>query len=212
MKKYRTKSYANGGVNPKDKAAAKPIAKTRAQEVEEAKMVGARRAEDLKISEDIKKDVRSEVGPGAGRPSTNKGNVTLSTAKTQAISKGGDRKPDVQKYTRGELAAQFSGQKQQPVYLKGETLGYAPGREISTGAGFTAKPSMPSRGVQKSGAPTPAAEAAKPALSAEMQRRVEAGNERSRAIGKEVFDFTMEDARRRGLRLKNGGVIPKKKK
>lgn len=151
----KVKKYKNGGVNPKNKAAGKPIAKTRAQEIEEAKMVGARRAEDLKIAEDIKKDIRSEVGPGTGRPSTNKGNVTLSTAKTQAISKGGDRKPDTQKYTRGELAAQFGGRKQQPIYRTGETLGYAPGREVKSGAGFTAKPSMPSRGVQLSGLPKP---------------------------------------------------------
>lgn len=212
MKKYRTKSYAKGGTNPKSKAAAKPIAKTRAQEVEEAKMVGARRAEDLKIAENIKKDVRSEVGPGAKRPSTNTGNVTLSTAKTQAISKDGIRKPDSQKYTRGQLAAQFGGEKQQPVYLKGETMGYAPGREISRGAGFTAKAAMPSRGVQKSGVPTPAPKTTRPALSAEMQRRVAAGEDRSRAIGKQNLEFTLEDARRRGLKLKYGGMMPKKKK
>lgn len=212
MKKYRTKSYAKGGTNPKAKAAAKPVAKTRAQEVEEAKMVGTRRAEDLKIAENIKKDVRSEVGPGAGRPSSNTGNVTLSTAKTQAISKDGIRKPDSQKYTRGQLAAQFSGEKQQPVYLKGETMGYAPGREISRGAGFTAKAAMPSRGVQKSGAPTAAPKTTRPVLSAEMQRRVAAGEDKSRAIGKQNLEFTLEDARRRGLKLKYGGMMPKKKK
>jgi hypothetical protein len=208
----KVKKYQAGGVGPKNKAAAKPIAKTRAQEVEEAKMVKGRRAEDLKIAEKIKKDVRSEVGPGTGRPSSNTGNVTLSTAKTQTISKDGVRKPDSQKYTRGQLAEQFSGQKQQPVYLKGETMGYAPGREISRGAGFTAKASTPSRGVQKSGVPTPAAKTSKPALSAEMQRRVAAGEEKSRAIGQKNFEFTMEDARRRGIRLNNGGMIPKKKK
>jgi hypothetical protein len=217
MKKYRTtKKYQEGGIGPKNKkkveaAKEKTSAayETRAQEVEQAKMVGTRRAEDLKIADKIKKDVRSEVGPGAGRPSSNKGNVTLSAAKTQTISKDGVRKPDSQKYTRGQLAEQFSGQKQQPVYLKGETMGYAPGREISRGAGFTAKASMPSRDVQKSEVPTPAAKNTKPALSAEMQRRVAAGEDKSRAIGQKNFEFTMEDARRRGIRLNNGGMLPK---
>jgi hypothetical protein len=208
------KYVAGGPVDPKSKSknVAGSSTKSRAQEIEESKMIAKRESEDRTIAENIKKDVRSEVGPGSGRPSSNKGNVTLSTAKTQNISKDGVRKPDSQKYTRGQLAEQFSGKKQQPVYLKGETMGYAPGREISRGAGFTAKASMPSRGVQKSGVPTPTAKTSKPALSAEMQRRVAAGEDKSRAIGQKNFEFTMEDARRRGIRLNNGGIIPKKKK
>jgi hypothetical protein len=208
------KKYQAGGIGPKKKAAAKPLAKTRAQEIEESKMVGARRAEDLKIAEKIKKDVRSEVGPGSGRPSSNKGNVTLASAKSQKITEDGVNygRFKAGKFSRAELVDQFSGKKQQRIYRKGQTLGYAPEREVSSGAGFTAKASMPSRGVQKSGAPTAAPKTTKPALSAEMQRRVAAGEEKSRAIGQKNFEFTMEDARRRGIRLNNGGMIPKKKK
>ena len=214
MKKYRTKSYAKGGTNPKAKAAAKPVAKTRAQEVEEAKMVGTRRAEDLKIAENIKKDVRSEVGPGAGRPSSNTGNVSLATAKTQKITEDGVNygRYKAGKLSRAELVDQFSGKKQQRIYRKGQTLGYAPEREVSSGAGFTAKAAMPSRGVQKSGAPTAAPKTTKPAISAETQRRIEAGKGRGYTIGKQVGEATLEDARKRGMPLKYGGMIPKKKK
>lgn len=136
------KSYANGGVGPKGKAAAKPIAKTRQQEIEESKMVGARRAQDLKIADRIKKDVRSEVGPSMEnrRPSGNKGNVTLSSAKSQKITEDSQvnyGRFKEGKFSRAELVEQFSGQKQQPIYRKGQTLGYAPEREISSGRGFT---------------------------------------------------------------------------
>jgi len=141
MKKYRTKAYANGGVGPKGKAATKPIAKTRKQEIEEAAMVSKRESEDRATAERIRTDVRSEVGPGQGRASRNTGNVTLGMAKSQEITKGGSRTPA--KYTRADLAAQFGGQKMQPIYLKGETLEYAPGREISRGAGFTMTPVKP---------------------------------------------------------------------
>lgn len=144
MKKYRTASYANGGVGPKKKTAAAGAMKTREQEIEEGKMVAKRKAEDLKTAEKIRVDVRAEVGPGKGRASRNVGNVPLSMAKTQEITSGGTRTPA--KYTRGELAAQFGGQKQQPIYLSGETLGYAPEREISRGAGFTMKPRKMSYG------------------------------------------------------------------
>jgi len=208
------KKYQAGGIGPKKKAAAKPLAKTRAQEIEESKMVGARRAEDLKIAENIKKDVRSEVGPGAGRPSSNTGNVSLATAKSQKITEDGVNygRFKAGKFSRAELVDQFSGKKQQPVYRKGQTLGYAPEREISSGARFTAKASMPSRGVQKSGVPTPAAKTSKPAISAETQRRIEAGKGRGYTIGKQVGEATLEDARKRGMNLKYGGMIPKKKK
>ena len=214
MKKYRTKSYANGGTNPKAKAAAKPVAKTRAQEVEEAKMVAKRQSEDRAIAENIRKDIRSEVGPGTGRPSSNTGNVTLASAKAQKITEDGVNYSRFKKgkFSRGTLAEQFSGQKQQPIYRKGQTLGYAPEREVSSGAGFTAKAAMPSRGVQKSGAPTAAPKTTKPAISAETQRRIEAGKGRGYTIGKQVGEATLEDARKRGMPLKYGGMIPKKKK
>lgn len=214
MKKYRTKSYANGGTNPKSKAAAKPIAKTRAQEVEEAKMVGARRAEDLKIAENIKKGITSRVGAAKTYESQPRPvySRNLSEAKSERLTGSNRDGNPYNKYSRAELAERFSGQKEQPIYLKGETLGYAPGREISRGAGFTAKAATPSRGVQKSGVPTPAPKTTKPALSAEMQRRVAAGEDKSRAIGKQNIEFTLEDSRRRGLKLKYGGMMPKKKK
>jgi hypothetical protein len=139
MKKYRTSSYANGGVTGgKKKPAAAGAVKTRAQEIEEGKMIAKRKAEDMKVAEKIRADVRTEVGAGAGRASKNVGNVPLSMAKTQEITSKGARTPA--KYTRGELAAQFGGQKQQPIYLSGETLGYAPEREIKRGAGFTMTP------------------------------------------------------------------------
>ena len=50
MKKYRTASYANGGVGPKKKTAAAGAMKTREQEIEEGKMVAKRKAEDLKTN------------------------------------------------------------------------------------------------------------------------------------------------------------------
>lgn len=209
MKKYRTKSYANGGTNPKSKAAAKPIAKTRAQEVEEAKTVGARRAEDLKIAENIKKGITSRVGAAKTYESQPRPvySRNLSEAKSERLTGSNRDGNPYNKYSRAELAERFSGQKEQPIYLKGETLGYAPGREISRGAGFTAKAATPSRGVQKSGAPTPA-----PAVSAEMQRRIEAGKPRSVELGKQAITFSMEEAKRKGYKLKYGGMMPKKKK
>lgn len=216
----KARKYVTGGpVDPKQKskAVAGSSTKSRAQEIEESKMIAKRESEDRAIAENIKKDVRSEVGPSMQnkRPSSNKGNVSLASAKSQKITADGEINYGpfkAGKFSRAELVEQFSGQKQQPVYRKGQTLGYAPEREVSSGAGFTAKASMPSRGVQKSGVPTPAAKTPKPALSAEMQRRVAAGEEKSRAIGQKNFEFTMEDARRRGIRLNNGGMIPKKKK
>jgi len=211
----KVKKYQAGGIGPKNKAAAKPLAKTRAQEIEQSKMVAKRQSEDRAIAENIRKDIRSEVGPGTGRPSSNKGNVTLASAKSQKITEDGQVNYGpfkAGKPNRGKLAEQFSGQKQQPIYRKGQTLGYAPEREIGSGAGFTAQASMPSRGVQKSGVPTPAAKTSKPAISAETQRRIEAGKGRGYTIGKQVGEATLEDARKLGMNLKYGGMIPKKKK
>lgn len=215
----KARKYVTGGpVDPKrkSKAVAGSSAKSRAQEVEESKMVAKRESEDRAIAEDIRKDIRSEVGPSMQnkRPSSNTGNVTLAMAKAQKITKDGVNYGPFKagKFSRGTLAEQFGGQKQQPIYRKGQTLGYAPEREISSGAGFTAKASMPSRGVQKSGVPTPAAKTSKPAISAETQRKIEAGKDRGDILGKENFEATMADARRRGIRLNNGGMIPKKKK
>jgi hypothetical protein len=131
-------------------------------------------AQDLKTAERIKTDVRAEVGPGAGRPSSNTGNVQLSTAKSQDITKAGDRVKA--RYSRGELVEQFSGKKQQPVYRKGQTLGYAPEREVSSGAGLTmgkANVSSPKGGPVKS---SPGS-AAKPAgtLRPETIRAIQMG-------------------------------------
>ena len=213
------KYVAGGPVDPKSKskAVAGSSTKSRAQEIEESKMIAKRESEDRTIAENIKKDVRSEVGPSMQnkRPSSNKGNVTLASAKSQKITADGEvnySRFKAGKFSRAELVDQFSGKKQQPVYRKGQTLGYAPEREISSGAGFTAKASMPSRGVQKSGVPTPAAKTSKPAISAETQRRIEAGKGRGYTIGKQVGEATLEDARKRGMNLKYGGMIPKKKK
>lgn len=205
----KARKYVTGGpVDPKkkSKAVASSSVKSRAQEVEESKMIAKRESEDRAIAENIRKDVRSEVGPSYDktRPSSNSGNVTLASAKSQQITADGQVNYGgfkAGKPTRGELVEQFSGKKQQPIYKKGSTLGYAPEREISSGAGFTAKPAMPTRNVRRSGVPTPAAKTKKPAISPEMQRRIEAGKERSAAIGKGVIDFTMEESRRRGERL-----------
>ena len=215
----KAKKYANGGpVDPKKKKAAEAKENiSRGQQIEREKMIRTRKSEDRAAAERIRSGVRSEVGPGKGRPSANTGNVTLSMAKSQATTSAGSRMPDSRtsgagKYTRGQLAEQLSGQKMQPVYKTGETMGYAKNREISAGPGYTMKPEAPKSRVAKSGVPTPAAKNTKPALSAEMQRRVAAGEDKSRAIGQKNFEFTMEDARRRGIRLSNGGMIPKKKK
>ena len=128
---------ANGGKTPngKKKAAESAEVVSRQQAVENKKLVQRREAEDRVIAENIRKDIRSEVGPGTGRPSKNTGNVQLSTAKGQSITKTGYRLEGG--YPRGELVKEFSGEKQQPIYRSGETLGYAPKREISSGRGFT---------------------------------------------------------------------------
>ena len=142
MKKYRTKSYANGGVGPKKKTAAAGAMKTREQEIEEGKMVAKRKAEDLQVAQKIRKDITSRVGAAKTYESQPRPvySRNLSEAKSERLNTGNrDRNPD-NRYSRAELAERFSGQKEQPIYLKGETLGYAPEREISRGAGFTMKP------------------------------------------------------------------------
>lgn len=197
----KVKRYADGGKNKKVKAAE---AKSRAQEVEAARMEATRRSEDLAAAERIRKDVRSEVGPGASRPSTNKGNVTLSTAKSQAITSSGSRQPDTRtsgagKYTRGQLAEQLSGQKVQPIYKAGETMGYAKNREISAGPGFTMKPEMPKSRVAKSGLPTPKAKQS--GLSPATKAAIAKGANRSAELGAQAFAGTMDEAKRKGYRL-----------
>jgi hypothetical protein len=184
----KARKYTAGGpVDPKgkSKALAASSTKSRAQEIEESKMIAKRESEDRAIAKDIIKDVASEVGPGAGRPSGNTGNVTLSSAKSQKITKDGvnygrfkDGKP-----TRGELIGQFLGQKQQPVYRKGQTLGYAPEREVSSGAGLTmgkANLSSPKGGPVRSSPGSGVKPVRKPidsniALSEETMRKISKG-------------------------------------
>lgn len=197
----KARKYADGG---KNKAVKSAETKSRAQEVQEAKMVSKRDSEDRDAAERIRSGVRSEVGPGKGRPSTNTGNVTLSMAKSQATTNSGSRTPDSRtsgtgKYTRGQLAEQLSGQKIQPVYKTGETMGYAKNREISAGPGYTMKPEMPKSKVTKSGVPTPAAK--KTGLSPATKAAIEKGAGRSAEIGAGVGKGTIEEAKRKGYRL-----------
>jgi hypothetical protein len=180
----KARKYAAGGpVDPKgkSKALAASSTKSRAQEIEESKMIAKRESEDKAIAKNIIKDVVSEVGPGAGRPSRNTGNVQLSTAKSQDITKAGDRVKAP--YSRGELVEQFSGKKQQPVYRKGQTLGYAPEREVSSGAGLTmgkANLSSPKGGPVRSSPGSGVKPVRKPsdsniALSEETMRKISKG-------------------------------------
>jgi hypothetical protein len=65
----------------------------------------------------------------------------------------------------------------------------------------TAAPKAQAAPARKAGELSPATKAA-----------IEAGKGRGAAIGKSVGEYTLEDARKRGMNLKYGGMIPKKKK
>ena len=65
----------------------------------------------------------------------------------------------------------------------------------------TAAPKAQAAPARKAGELSPATKAA-----------IEAGKGRGAAIGKQVGEATLEDARKRGMKLKYGGMIPKKKK
>ena len=65
----------------------------------------------------------------------------------------------------------------------------------------TAAPKAQAAPVRKAGELSPATKAA-----------IEAGKAQGAAIGKKAGEYTMEEARKRGMTLKYGGMIPKKKK
>jgi hypothetical protein len=65
----------------------------------------------------------------------------------------------------------------------------------------TATPKATPAPARKSGELSPATKAA-----------IEAGKGRGSAIGKAAGEYTLEEARKRGLTLKYGGMVPKKKK
>jgi hypothetical protein len=210
----KAKKYQEGGpVDPKKKKAVEAKKNiSRGQQIEREKMIRTRESEDRAAAERIRSGVRSEVGPGKGRPSANTGNVTLSMAKSQATTSAGSRTPDSRtsgtgKYTRGQLADQLSGKKMQPVYKTGETMGYAKNREISAGPGYTMKPEAPKSRVAKSGVPTPSPK--QTGLSAQTKAAIEKGKTSGAAIGKSAGEYTMDEARRKRMKLAGGGMVSK---
>jgi len=166
MKKYRATTMANGGKTPngKKKASEKAEVVSRQQAVENRKLVQSREAEDRQYAANIRKSIVADVGVQTnpydkyrpGKPPLPKVINTLEESKSSRIAPDG-------KYSRAYVADVLSGKKlpggrkmQAPIFLKGETGGDAPNREISRGAGFTmGRDAMtPRMGVQRAvGAP-----------------------------------------------------------
>lgn len=189
----KARKYAAGG-GPTDtkkrKTSTVISSESRAAQRAGKEAQNVRRGESAQIAKKIAKDVTSQAGYKypptiSGRKASGDVAGQARTYKTPA------------KYTRGELRSQFaeeaSGRGVQPIYTTGQTLGNAPGREVST-RGVKPIATEPKRPTQ--GGPSTAA-------------RVAMGTERAGAIERSGGTYTMVDAKKRGIKLKYGGKIKK---
>ena len=192
----KAKKYADGGgVDPKKKSKKTQAAveKTTEQRIAASRAQGIRRGESRQIADAIVKDVLTQSGH---RP-----NQSLAERKASGDMKGQARSYRTPaKYTRGELQEQFRREsstapnlRPTPIYTTGQTLGYAPQREVSS-KGLKPIATEPKRPTQ--GGPSTAA-------------RVAMGAERAGAISRAGGAYTMEDAKKRGIKLKYGGKMKK---
>lgn len=182
----KVKKYQAGGIGPK-KAAAK--GKTSAA-------YEKRRQESREQSEANANLVRRQMA-------INKANRMLEQPEAYATS---------QQRAASPTYKTVSGQKQ------GISSAERAGASKGTVGSMTPEAAKRSEAAMKKPATTAApkaqvAPARKPGeLSPATKAAIEAGKGKGAAIGKAAGEYTMEDARKRGLNLKYGGMIPKKKK
>lgn len=110
-----------------------------------------------------------------------------------------------------------------PTYksVSGERVGISSAERAGASQGLVGSRTPESaKRVYKAETATPSNEttAPKPAparkpgeLSEETKKAVASGESRSREIGKSQGEYTMEDAKKRGIKMKYGGMIPRRK-
>ena len=185
------KKYKMGGkpIDPKKrKAAAASTAEERASARTKKEVTNRRRGESAQIAKSIAKDVVTQKGYGPGGPG-------VTVRKGSQDVKGSERTYSYtpQKYDRGQLREQFVAESQgrgvQPIYTTGQTLGYAPQREVSA------------KGLSK---PT--------ITRTPMMRQTIGGGgaNRAAAISSAQGLATMDESRKKAIKLKYGGKIKKK--
>jgi hypothetical protein len=181
----KAKKYANGGpVDPKKKKAAAAKAKT-------SSAYEARRAESRKEQEaganltrrqmEINKRVRMEQNPEA----YNRALATTPQYKQVSGRAQGISSAEIKSGAQGPVGAMTP-----EAAKKAE-----------------ARATKPSVTVQSTKAPAPAVKPGE--LKPETKAAIEKGKSRSAELGKKSADYTMEEARRKGWQLKNGGSLAK---
>ena len=180
------KKYQAGGIGPKKKAAKGQTSAAYEKRRQESREQQEANANLVRRQMKINQANKMMANPSAYE--TSLGRASSPTYKTVSGEKRGissAERAGVSKGTVGSMTPEAA--KRSEAAMKKPATTAAPKAEASP--------------ARKAGELSPATKAA-----------IEAGKGRGAAIGKSVGEYTLEDARKRGMNLKYGGMIPKKKK
>jgi hypothetical protein len=188
MKKYRTtKEYQEGGIGPKKK---KTVA---ASKKKTSSAYEARRAESRKQSEENANLTRRQM-------SINRANRMLENPDAYETSQQRASSPTY-KTVSGEIRGISSAER--AGVSKGTVGSMTPEAAKRSEAAMKKRPTAPA-------AKAPAAPARKPGeLSPETKAAIERGKSSGASIGKAAGEYTMDEARRKRMKLAFGGMLPK---
>ena len=186
MKKYRTASYADGGVNGGKKKKVKK---------ETSSAYEANRQKNREESEASANLVRRQM----------------------AINRANQKLANPEAYETQQQRAASPAYKTVSGRAQGISSSERAGASMGTVGSMTPEAAKRSEAAMKkpatAAAPAPAAAPVRTpgGISPETQRKIEAGKSRSAELGKQAMTFTMEEAKRKGYKLKYGGMIKKSK-